>query len=180
MRYDGGMRRAIFVPSAISLISAALAFGLLIATAMAVAKLAPHLGELLRTSPRLAMLALFGIFVAPALVVAIGHHLAHRAMDGVDSSTRTRRSFLPSVESWWAGAHAWLVIGGASVLSRLVMLVLNPPKVEPDTALGMLASEASQVGTLANAASLYPILWILVAAQLFELERRARSHAKDA
>lgn len=169
------MRRPVFVPSAIALISAALAFGLLMGTAMVIATLAPHLAELIQTSPRLAMLAFFGLVVAPAVLVAVAHHIAHRTMDTVDSTARSRRSFLPSVESWWAGAHTWLVIGGASVLSRLVMLVVTPPKLEPDTVFGLLAREASEVGTLANVASLYPVVWIVIAAQLFELERRARA-----
>ena len=175
MGYQVGMRRPAFVPSAIAFLSAALAFGLLMGTAMVLSLLAPHLADLLTTSPRLAMLAVLGLIIAPALVVAVVHHVAHRTMDTVDSTTTSRqRSFLPSVESCWAGVHAWLVIGGASVLSRLVLLVLSPPKLEPDTVLGLLASEAAKVGTFANVASVYPLLWIMIAAQLFELERRAR------
>jgi hypothetical protein len=174
MRYDEMMRRPVFVPSAIALLSAGLSFGLLMATSMAIAMLAPHLGELLERSPRLAILAFLGLVVSPALVVAIVHHVAHRAMDTVDHTAATPRSFLPGLESWWAGAHAWLVIGGASVLSRLVMLVIAPPKLEPDTVFGLLSHEAAEVGTLANLGTLYPLVWIAVAAQLFELERRAR------
>jgi hypothetical protein len=174
MRYEEMMRRPVFVPSAVALLSAGLSFGLLMATSMAIAMLAPRLGELLQSSPRLAILAFLGLVLSPALVVAIVHHVAHRAMDTVDHTAANPRSFFPRLESWWAGAHAWLVIGGASVLSRLVMLVVTPPKLEPDTAFGLFSQEAAQIGTLANVESLYPLVWIVIAAQLFELERRAR------
>jgi len=164
------MRRPVFVPSGIALLSAALSFGLLVATAAAVGAVAPHLVDLLETSPRLAMLGFFGLIVAPAVVVTVVHHASHRALDG----GALRRSVLPSADSWWAGAHAWLVIGGASVLARLVLLVVEPPKLEPGSFVATLTTEANQVGTLANVMSAYPIVWIAVAAQLFELERRSR------
>lgn len=50
------MHRPAFVPSGIALLSAALSFGLLVATAAAACAVAPHLADLLDTSPRLAML----------------------------------------------------------------------------------------------------------------------------
>ncbi len=169
------MRRPVFVPSGIALLSAALSFGLLVATASAFATAAPHLIELLETSPRLAMLGFVGLVVGPAVVVTIVHHASHRALDGV----ALKRSVFPSIESWWAGAHAWLVILGASVLARLVLLVVQPPKLEPDSFVATLSSEASAVGTLANVMSIYPVIWILIAAQLFELERRTRQKKSD-
>lgn len=168
------MRRPAFVPSGISLLSAALSFGLLVATAAAVGAAAPHLVELLETSPRLAMLGFLGMIVAPAVVVAIVHHASLRALDG----KALPRSVLPGVQSWWAGAHAWLVIGGASILARLVLLVVEPPKLEPGSFVATLTSEAQRVGTFANVMSIYPVIWIVIAAQLFELERLTRREKK--
>jgi hypothetical protein len=178
MRYNQGMRRPVFVPSGVALLSAALSFGLLVGTAAAIGRFAPYLVELLETSPRLAMLGFFGLVVAPAFVVVGVHHAGHRTLDGLDAGAR-RRSVLPSVESWWAGAHAWLVIGGTSILARLVTLVIEPPKLDPDgRVLAVLTREASAVGTLSNVMSLYPLVWMAIAAQLFELERRTRRPGK--
>jgi hypothetical protein len=170
------MRRPAFVPSGIALLCAALSFGLLVATAAAFGTVMPHLVDLLETSPRLAMLGFLGLFVAPAVVVAVVHHTSLRALDG----KAFPRSLLPGVESWWAGAHAWLVIGGASVLARLVLLVVEPPKLEPGSLVATLTTEAQHVGTLANVMSAYPLVWIAIAAQLFELERRTRQDKKGA
>lgn len=172
------MRRPIFVPSGIALLSAALSFGLLVGTAMVIGQVAPRLVELLETSPRLAMLGFFGLVVAPGVVVTIVHHAAHRTLDTVEEAGRRTTAVLPRLESWWAGVNAWLIIGGASVLARLVLLVVTPPKLDPGSFVATLTSEANDVGALANVMSLYPVIWIVIAAQLFELERRTRRRPK--
>jgi hypothetical protein len=75
------------------------------------------------------------------------------------------------VESWSAGAHGWLVLYGTSVLASLVMLVIDPPKLEPESfqitrvIAGVLAKDAG---------SAHAVLWILIATGFYELDRRGR------
>jgi len=167
---DREMKRPWFVPSPIAFLNGVLLYTLLALFGMLAAAVLPLLIELLRTAPRLAACGFLGLAVSPAIAVTLLHHSGHRALDRADSAARLRR-LLPSVQSWWAGAHAWLVLYGTSVLTSLVMLVLFPPEPEPDVA-AFLSEMRSFVG-FANVMSLHTIVWVAIASQLFELERRA-------
>jgi hypothetical protein len=171
------MKRAWFVPSSLSLLSAVLLFTLLTIFSAAAAVIVPSLLELLRTSPRVAMLGLLVFAISPAIVVAVLHRTGHRALDGVSRESR-REHVGPTIESAWAGTHAWLVLYGTSVLTSLVMLVVNPPELEPEgsSVLGAMLRMTSQV-RITSAFSLYAIVWVGIAAILYELERGGRRGA---
>ncbi|MBX3209290.1 MAG: hypothetical protein KF764_29930 [Labilithrix sp.] len=163
------MKRPSFLPSPAALVSAVLLYVLLGAFGAVAAAVIPHLIELIATSPRLAMCGLLGLVISPGVVVALVHHVGHRTLDRAERKTR---GLFPAAESCWAGAHAWLVLYGTSVLASLVMLVVDPPELEPE-ALALLASFVDRAGA-GTLASVHTLVWILIAAALYELERRAR------
>jgi hypothetical protein len=114
------------------------------------------------------------------VLVVLVHHVGHRVLDGAGSGAP--RAILPKVESWWAGAHAWLVLYGTSVLARLAVLIVYPPEPEGD-ALVTSTTEAVVTAvtrgltdhvSVANVASTYTLFWILIASALYQLERAAR------
>lgn len=165
------MRRPAFIPSPLAFLSAALSFGLLIGTAMLAQYTLPALLDLYENQPRLAAVGFCGVVLAPAFVAMLIHHVGHRVLDNFDTAPGTRRRLFPTVQSWWAGASAWLIICGASLLARLAMLVVAPPELEPGSTM---MAEVTAIAHSANVATLYPLFWVLIAAQLFELERRTR------
>ena len=180
-RYDHRMKRRppLFVPSPIAWISAALLYVLLVLLGAAAAVLVPLLLEVMRSSPRLAMLGFLGLAVSPAFVVVVVHHFGHRSLDGFDRPVE-KAPAPPSLRSWWAGAHAWLVLYGTSVVTSLVMLVIDPPEPEPDAyGLSALLGGLTTHATLSNALSLRTMIWVAIAALLYELERRAHARSTD-
>lgn len=166
------MKRPWFIPSPIALLCAVLTYVMLGVYMAAATVLLPQLIELLRTSPHLAMLAILGFVVSPGVLVAVVHHVGHRSLDTVDGVAEPG-TFLPRVGSWWAGAHAWLTLYGTSVLTSLVLLVITPPKPEPDASLLSLFATLGENVSLAHPLSLHTGIWILIATQIYELERRA-------
>lgn len=164
------MRRA-FSPG--SILSGALAFGLLAAQAAVAIQVLPHLLDLLRTAPRLAFAGFLAVVLFPAAVVVIVHHVGHQLLDQYDRSGERTRSMLPRAESWWAGALAWLVMYGTSILTRLTYLIVNPPPPEDD-AMSIVRHTIEEHAHLSHAVSLYALLWIVTATGFFELERRTR------
>lgn len=177
-------RRSKFLPSPIALLSAVLTFVLLGFFVAAAAAVVPQLLELMKTQPRLAMIGLLGFTISPAAVTVLVHHVGHRALDRLDTDFdwrdhhRSTGSILPRIESWWAGVQAWMTLYAASIVTRLVMLVIFPPEPQPDTeaffSLTGFVNEMSRAVTLQNAASLHTGIWIVIAAWMYELERRAR------
>ncbi len=165
------MKRPWFVPSPVALVCAVSSFLLLGAFGAVAALVVPRLLELLETSPRLAMFGFLALLVSPAIVVTIAHHVGHRALDRVDHGSG-RGGLLPGAESFWAGAHAWLVLYGTSVLSGLVMLVIDPPELPPDARF--FVGRASRMASLADVARLEPVVWVVIAAVLYEIERSGR------
>lgn len=158
--------------SPISVVSGALSFGLLAAQASVAVQVLPHLLELLKSAPRLAIAGFLGLVLFPGLVVVIVHHVGHQLLDQYDRGTK-RNALLPTTESWWAGALAWLVIYGTTILTRLTYLLINPPPPEED-AFTVFTQTLEQHASLSHSVSLYALLWVATATSLFELERRSR------
>lgn len=163
-----------FIPSPISAISAALLYALLLGFSAMAGLVLPVLFELLRSWPHLAMLGFLGFATLPGTVIVVAHHLGSDRLDQLERLTASkRRGLLPGVESWSAGAHGWLVLYGTSVLTSIVMLVINPPELEPET-----FSVARMVTGLmtTHAMSVHTLVWILFATMFFELQRRGRPY----
>ena len=153
--------------SPISVLSAVLLAGLLAAFGAFASFVVPQLGELLRTEPRLAMLGFLGVALSPAVAITLAHHLGSGILGGIDKATpRGRRG-----QSLSAGAHGWLVLLGASLLTNLVLLIITPPKLEPE-AFG-LSSIVSGL-SVAQSLGLPSVIWVTIATLLFELQRRGQ------
>jgi hypothetical protein len=68
----------------------------------------------------------------------------------------------------WAGFVAWATILFVTTATSLVMLVLDPPPVDPD-AMRVLAAEM----TRGFSGVVRAVVWIVLAAYVYELERAA-------
>ena len=154
--------------SPIALLSGGLTFGLLMLQSLVAMSVLPHLGDLFRTSPRLAMMAILGLITFPGWVVLAIHHVGIRFIE-------KDRSYLPTFESWWAAALAWMVLYGTTVLMQIIMLVIDPPPPEGD-GLGLMSVMSSTLthASPANAVSIFAGLWIVISSVIYELERRSR------
>jgi len=129
----------------------------------------PLLFELMRHSPRLAWLGILLVWVAPIGAAALIHHAAGSVLD-LGDGRRVARGSWPGMSSLWSGFVAWATILFVTTATSLVMLVLDPPPVDPD-AIHALALEMTR-GFSGLARS---VVWIVLAAYVYQLERVARS-----
>lgn len=156
--------------SPLAFLSGALTFGLLMLQSLVAMSVLPHLGDLFRQSPRLAMMVILGLITLPGWVVLAIHHIGIRFIE-------KDRSYLPTYESWWAAALAWMTMYGTTVLMQIIMLVIDPPPPEGEGfATSMMSALSSTLAhaSPANAVSVFAGLWILIASVIYELERRSR------
>lgn len=161
------MKERVGVPNRHAWLSALALYAALLAWSAFLSVTVPPLLELIRVSPRLAMLGLFAVVVSPVPAIAAVHHVARRALDAAEG---TRAGGV--AESLWAGAISWCMIFGVSTATSLLLLVLFPPEPEPD-ALGLVhrfLSFASGDGR----AALHAGIFVALAAQLYQLERAGR------
>lgn len=168
------MRGRAWIPNTTAWLSAGALYALLHAWSVAAMIAIPLLRELFERSPRLAILGFLGVALAPVPVAAVVHRFVSGALDQLDVAGRSSRA---TVESVWAGLHAWFVLWGASTLTTFVLLLIVPPN--PDratfTSLVLSAVDTSNVGLL----SLRSAIWLAIAAQLVHLERLAHAPPKS-
>lgn len=165
-------------PSPISFVCGGLLFVLLGCFGALASVVVPPLLELLPTSPHLAMLGLLALVSSPALAITIAHHFGSSALDSLERLTPSRRRpVLPDVESWAAGAHGWLVLYGTTLLTNFILLVLNPPDIEPEHVSQLSATGIVSGFAVAHVVSAHSLTWVLVATMFFELHRRAKRQA---
>ena len=134
---------------------------------IAMAMLLPLLFELMRHSPRLAWLGILLVWFAPIPLAAGIHHTVHAVLD-LGDLPKSARGAWPGAESVWAGFVAWATILFVTTATSLVMLVLDPPPVDPD-AMRVLAAEM----TRGFSGVVRAVVWIVLAAYVYELERAA-------
>jgi hypothetical protein len=136
------------------------------------AAVVPWLLELWERSPRLAALGWFALIASPAGFVAMAHHATHALMDRFDvtDAPRVARGLVPGLESVRAGLFAWFVISFASMASALLFLAIFPPPPGEDT-LSTLIHVATDFRLQAT---VHALLWVGVAALLYDVERRAK------
>ena len=132
------------------------------AVSLVFALLMPLIGELLRYSPRLGWLAILTVWMAPIGGAAVFHHTGHRILDLGDSSRVAR-----GPASLWAGFVAWATILLVSLTTSFVMLVIDPPPVDESWMTFAVDSLAAWHGVVR------PIVWIVLAAYVYTLERAA-------
>lgn len=135
--------------------------------------------ELFESAPRVAMLGILALVLSPVVVVALIHHGADKTLATVSRAGKVRKNpgLLPDAEAWWAGVLAWLVMIGATIVTTVTMLVLDPP--EPEGAGGLLATFLRGLVLLHAGAQQVPVVrdlvWIGAASLLYSAERAARN-----
>jgi hypothetical protein len=168
------VKRPSWVPHPVAWASAVALFFFWWAVTIGMAFALPLLFELMRHSPRLAWLGILLVWIAPIGASAAIHHAASSVLD-LGDGRRVERGSWPRVASLWAGFVAWTTILFVTTATSLVMLVLDPPPVEPD-ALHALAFEM----TRGFSGVVRSVVWIVLAAYVYQLERAASESGKDA
>jgi len=170
-----------FLPHPASWASAVALFVFAIGVSVAYAFVMPILAELMRHSPRLAMIGMLAMWVMPVGAAAGIHRLAGGLIDFADIDRRSGADAkkiargTSGAASAWAGFVAWATILVVTMTTRFVMLVLDPPPAEPDHAWNVAAVVAQGVSGWVGI-----FVWIVLAAYVYEIERAARSSASDA
>jgi hypothetical protein len=157
------------VPHPIAWASAGALFVFAMSVSAAMAVVLPPLFDLMARSPRLAWVGILFTWLAPIAVAAFAHRAVHFGLDVADAKPRAHSS----AGSVWAGFVAWATILFVSLTTSLVMLVLDPPPVDRS----ILTKLVSEVSPLAGQAMVRTIAWVVLAAYVYELERRARGTA---
>jgi len=169
--YYRGVKLPSWVPHPTAWATAVALFFFAGGVSLAMALLLPLLLELMRLSPRLAWLGILLVWFAPIPLAAGIHHAVHAVLDLGDIPKNARGAW-PGVESLWAGFVAWATILFVTLAASLVMLVLDPPPVDPDV-MRTLAAEM----TRGFSGVVRTVVWIVLAAYVYELERAARKSA---
>jgi hypothetical protein len=76
-------------------------------------------------------------------------------------------------ESAWTGFVAWGAILIVTMTTSFIMLVLDPPPVDPDAAW-RAALDVTRAIAEGGHGILRVIVWVVLAAYVYELERAAR------
>lgn len=161
------------VPRPVSWLSAVLLYVFLGLWVAFLSQIAPRIYDLIETSPRLAALGFLALWTSPIAFVGLGHHVLHAVLDRADREAKVARGLLPGLGSLWAGVYAWLVIVFTSSVVVLVVLMVFPPP-PPDQLITMFAWPFSGRAR----AGLHTVAWVVVAAQLYDLERAMKQRAK--
>ncbi len=129
----------------------------------------PLLIALMRVWPRLAWLGVLLLWLSPIAAAAAIHDVVGRLIGA--TSPASRDAWLGGAASWWAGFVAWAATGVVSITMVLVTVVLHPPPIrDPHDVASSLVAAATGSG----AVSAHALIWILLAAYVYELELRAR------
>ncbi len=135
---------------------------------MAFALVMPLLMALMRAWPRLAWLGVLLLWLSPIAAAAAIHGVVGRLIGA--TSPASRDAWLGGAASWWAGFVAWAAVIVVSITMGLVSVVLDPPPiVDPDHVSALIAAATSGGSGIARS-----VVWILLAAYVYELELRAR------
>jgi len=157
------------MPTALASAGALLVYASLVS--MFFAAVMPFVGELIEKAPRLGWLAMLGVWLSPSLGAAGVHRTAHGILDSMDTERRARNA-----ASLWAGFVAWVAIIFVSMTTSFVMLVIDPPPVDPDfTVIRALADVDFLHRGLSNWKPIvHLVVWISIATGVYSLERAAR------
>jgi hypothetical protein len=159
-----------FVPPPTAWLSAVFLYILLSVLGAAWVAIIPWLLELLEKSPRLAGLVMLAMWTSPVWVVAAIHYVAHGALDVFGPKSENA-----ALSSAWAGVQAWLVIAFASITASMIAFIAFPPPPQDGSMLGAFFTSAVTIlSGRAGAATVQTIAWVVIAAQLYNLERAAR------
>ena len=161
--YNPCMSLPRFLPKPGAWASAVALFAYAAAVSLVMGLALPFIAELMKASPRLGWLAILGLWASPVAGAAALHHTGHRILDLGDVSRVAR---VPS--SLWAGFVAWATILLVSMTTTFVMLVIDPPPVDESVLSLAIGSLEAWHGVVR------PVVWIVLAAYVYTLERAAR------
>jgi hypothetical protein len=166
--YDGGVKLPKWIPDRVSWLTAAalLVYGVGVSTVFAFAF--PILLELATRSPRLGWLGILIVWLAPIPVATLAHRVLHRLLDAVGDRER-----MTTFRCWWAGLFAWAAIIFVTMTTSFILLVLDPPPVEPEALWrGVLETSALSI-------NVRTVVWLFVAVVVVHLERSSRGSAGE-
>ena len=147
------------IPRPAAWASAVALFVYALGVSAAMAMVMPILIALLRHSPRLGWLGMLALWLAPIAGATAIHSAVDRALGRVGGAA-----------SWWAGFFAWAVIVFVSMTTAFVMLVLDPIPLDPHAIWDLAAAVTRGASGLERS-----IIWIVLAAYLYELEGSVRA-----
>jgi hypothetical protein len=119
--------------------------------------------------PRIAAVAWIFAFLSPIFLIAFGSHLMHKVVDRLQKR-KAPRGMMPGLMAWWTGLYGWLVLALASWTSVGVMMVIHP-----QSSLAGLFALFRVDASLASILSVPTIVFFLLAAFLFQVERAVRT-----
>jgi hypothetical protein len=157
-----------WIPHPVAWANAVALFVFAAGESVAMAFVMPILIELMRHSPRLAWLGMLAVWLSPIAVAAAIHNVVDGVL-GLGESKPTGRGAFGGATSWWAGFVAWAAIIFVTMTTAFVMLVVDPPPVDPDAVWNLAATVTRGVSGIVRS-----IVWIVLAAYVYELERAAR------
>lgn len=166
--YDGGEKLPKSIPGRVSWFTAAalLVYAVGVSTVFTFAF--PLLLELATRSPRLGWFGILARWLAPIPVAALVHRVLHRLLDAVGDRER-----VTALGSWWAGLFAWVAMIFVTMTTSFILLVLDPPPVEPDALWrGVLAMSALSI-------NVRTVVWLFVAVVVVHLESKSRGSAGE-
>jgi hypothetical protein len=168
------MKRATWIPQPTAWATAVALLVFATAVSAAMACIMPILIALMRHWPRLAWFAILVMWLSPIPAAAAIHNVVARFI-GVDpSGPSPRPGWFGGVASWWAGFFAWVAIIFVSMTTAFVMLVFNPPPVDDGAVWHGVVSSLAAAVTGGVSGIDRAIIWIILAAYVYELERRSR------
>jgi hypothetical protein len=170
--YNRGVKLPSWLPHPVAWATAVALFFFAAGVSIAMALLLPLLFELMRHSPRLGWLGILLVWLGPIPLAAGIHHTVHALLDVGDLPKKVRGAW-PGAESLWAGFVAWATILFVTLATSLVMLVIDPPPVDPDAMHALGVEMARDFSGVARA-----LIWIVMAAYVYELERAAGRSAR--
>ena len=126
----------------------------------------PFLIALMRHWPRLAWLGLLTLWLSPVAVAATIHNAVGRLIG--TTAPASPKAWLGGAASWWAGFVAWAAIIIITITMALVAVVFDPPPiVDPESVWNVVLAVTNGAGAERS------VIWILLAAYVYELELRA-------
>jgi hypothetical protein len=128
----------------------------------------PLLIALMRIWPRIAWVGVLLLWLSPIAAAAAIHAVIGRLI--VATAPASCDDWLGGAASWWAGFVAWASIIVVSTTMVLVTVVLHPPPIRDPHDVWILVAAATGSG----AGSAHALIWILLAAYVYELELRAQ------
>lgn len=158
-----GVKFPTWLPDRIAWLNAAalLVYGVGVSYAFAIAF--PILLELAIRSPRLGWFGILVVWLAPIPVAALVHRTVHGVLDAAGDRER-----VSALGSWWAGFFAWAAILFVTMTTSFILLVIDPPPVEPEALL------RTALATSSISISVRTVVWLVVAAFVAHLERASR------